>query len=82
LKNLEPDQIAKNLSKDFIMRLGGKTEETKDGEFDAYGAGVKKINEILENPEEKDKFIGVMAKEYLKREPELTVRKFYAKVSL
>ena len=81
MSSLDAEHIVKNLSKEFVMQIGGGAP-SGETTFDAYKAGQDRIKELLNDPEEKDQFIGTLAKEYLKREPELTVRKFYAKVSL
>lgn len=79
---LDAEHIVKNLSKEFVMQLGGAPPGGGDESFDAYKAGIDRIEQLLQDPEEKDQFIGTLAREYLKREPELAVRKFYSKVSL
>lgn len=87
---LDAEHIVKNLSKEFVMQLGGQAppgemgqpEGENDNKFDAYKAGVDHIKETLNDAEQKDTFIGTLAREYLKREPELAIRKFYSKVSL
>lgn len=81
MSSLDAEHIVKNLSKEFVMQIGGGAP-AGETTFDAYKAGQDRIKELLGDPEEKDQFIGTLAKEYLKREPELTVRKFYSKVSL
>lgn len=85
IKGQDAEGIVKNLSKEFVMRLGGAGAEGSEegpGEFDAYAAGVEQIKQYLADPEEKDKFIGLLAREYMKRQPKDTVKQFYNKVSL
>lgn len=83
ISNLTPEQIVQNLSKDFIIRLGeARGADSEEGEFDAYETGVEEVKRLLDSEEERAKFIGILAKEYMKREPELAVRKYYSGVSL
>lgn len=83
IKNLDAEQTIKNLSKEFVTRMGGDQDPGDQGnDFDAYSAGVSEIKRILEDSEEKEQFIGILAREYMKRNPELAVKKFYSKVGL